>query len=305
MFSHFEIKNNKVLPSENPESEILICFSPDESEKKFLVDKYNVDEHTLSSALDPDELSRIELEPDHAAIIYKRPKNYSGKDQLLFRVASGGLFLFSDRLIVVLGEEIPIFDGKHFTRVGSLTDVMLKIIYRSIFHFLEHLRVMNMISDELETKINASMDNKHIINLFALEKSLVYYLNAINSNGVLIEKLKNYCVRMKFNQDEIDFLDDMLIENTQCYKQAEIYSNILASLMDARASIIGNNLNVIMKTLTIITIAIMVPTFVVSAFSMNVRIPLSEIEFAFYIIMGLAATSIATVWFLWKRKKWV
>ena len=75
--------------------------------------------------------------------------------------------------------------------------------------------------------------------------------------------------------------------------------------MDARASIVGNNLNVIMKTLTIITIAIMVPTFVVSAFSMNVQIPLSEIEFAFYIIMGLAATSIATVWFLWKRKKWV
>ena len=214
MFSHFEIKNNKVQPSENQESEILICFSPDESEKKFLVDKYNVDEHTLSSALDPDELSRIELEPDHAAVIYKRPKNYSGKDQLLFRVASGGLFLFSDRLIVVLGEEIPLFDGKQFTRIGSLADVMLKVIYRSIFHFLEHLRVMNMISDELETKINASMDNKNIINLFALEKSLVYYLNAINSNGVLIEKLKNYCVRMKFNQDEIDFLDDMLIENT-------------------------------------------------------------------------------------------
>jgi magnesium transporter len=305
MFSHFEIKNNKVLSSENPESEILLCFSPDDSEKKYLVDKYNVDEHTLSSALDPDELSRIEMEPDHTAIIYKRPKNYSGKDQLLFRVASGGLFLFSNKLVVVLGEEIPLFDGKHFTRVSSLADVMLKVIYRSIFHFLEHLRVMNMISDELETKINASMDNKHIINLFALEKSLVYYLNAINSNGVLMEKLKNYCVRMKFNQDEIDFLDDMLIENTQCYKQAEIYSNILASLMDARASIIGNNLNVIMKTLTIITIAIMVPTFVVSAFSMNVRIPLSEIEFAFYIIMGLAATSIATVWFLWKRKKWV
>jgi magnesium transporter len=305
MFSHFEIKNNKVLPSENPESEILLCFSPDESEKKYLVDKYNVDEHTLSSALDPDELSRIELEPDHAAIIYKRPKNYSGKDQLLFRVASGGLFLFSNKLIVVLGEEIPLFDGKHFTRVGSLADVMLKVIYRSIFHFLEHLRVMNMISDELETKINASMDNKNIINLFALEKSLVYYLNAINSNGVLIEKLKNYCVRMKFNQDEIDFLDDMFIENTQCYKQAEIYSNILASLLGARASIVGNNLNVIMKTLTIITIAIMVPTFVVSAFSMNVRIPLSELEFAFYIIMGLATISIATVWMIWKRKKWI
>ena len=305
MISHFEIKNNKVQPSENPESDILVCYNPGDIEKKLLVEKFNIDEHTLTSALDPDELSRIEFEPDHVAIIYKRPKNYSGKEQLLFRVASAGLFLFSNKLLVVLGEEIPLFDGKQFTRVGSLADVMLKVIYRSIFHFLEHLRVINMISDELETKINASMDNKHIINLFALEKSLVYYLNAINSNAVVIEKLKNYHVKMNFSQDEVEFLDDMLVENLQCYKQAEIYSNILASLMDARASIIGNNLNVIMKTLTIITIAIMVPTFVVSAFSMNVQIPLSELEFAFYIIMGLAASSIATVWLIWKRKKWI
>jgi magnesium transporter len=143
-----------------------------------------------------------------------------------------------------------------------------------------------------------------IINLFALEKSLVYYLNAINSNGVLIEKLKNYCVRMKFNQDEIDFLDDMLIENTQCYKQAEINSNILASLMDARASIVGNNLNVLMKTLNIITIGIMVPTFVVSAFSMNVGIPLSKHPFAFWIIMGLALSSVLLLMLFWRKKKW-
>jgi magnesium transporter len=110
---------------------------------------------------------------------------------------------------------------------------------------------------------------------------------------------------MDFQQEELEFLDDMLIENAQCYRQAEIYSNILASLMDARASIVGNNLNVIMKTLTIITIGIMVPTFVVSAFSMNVKIPLSELEFAFYIIMGLALISIASVRIFWKKKKWL
>ncbi len=305
MLKHFEIRENKILPSENPESEILLCCAPDENEKKLLVDKFQVDEHTLNSALDPDELSRIEFEPEHTAIIYKRPKNYSGKDQLLFRVSSAGLFLFSNKLIVVMAEEITIFEGKHFSRVNSITDVMLKVIYRSIFHYLEHLRVINEISDELESKVNASMDNRYIINLFALEKSLVYYLNSINSNGVLIEKLKNYHTKMNFNQDELEFLDDMLIENTQCFKQAEIYSNILASLMDARASIVGNNLNVIMKTLTIITIGIMVPTFVVSAFSMNVRIPLSELEFAFYIIMGLALVSIAVVRIFWKKKKWM
>jgi magnesium transporter len=305
MLRHFEIKENKIRECSNPESEILFCCAPDENEKKLLVDKFQVDEHTLNSALDPDELSRIEFEPEHTAIIYKRPKNYSGKDQLLFRVSSAGLFLFSNKLIIVLAEDVTVFDSKHFNRVNSLSDVMLKVIYRSIYHYLEHLRVINEISDELESKVNASMDNRYIINLFALEKSLVYYLNSINSNGVLIEKLKNYHTRMNFSRDEAEFLDDMLIENTQCFKQAEIHSNILASLMDARASIVGNNLNVIMKTLTIITIAIMVPTFVVSAFSMNVPIPLQEREYAFWIVMAMALFSIGSVWLVWKRKRWI
>jgi magnesium transporter len=96
----------------------------------------------------------------------------------------------------------------------------------------------------------------------------------------------------------------MMIENNQCYRQAEIYSNILASLMDARASIVGNNLNVLMKTLNIITIAIMVPTFVVSAFSMNVTIPLQQHNYAFWIIIGMAGLSVATVTYIWKHKKW-
>jgi magnesium transporter len=161
-----------------------------------------------------------------------------------------------------------------------------------------------MISDELEKKINAAMENSYLINLFTLEKSLVYYLNSINSNGVLIEKLKNNSAKVGFVGEEVEFLDDMLIENNQCYRQAEIYSNILASLMDARASIVGNNLNVLMKTLNIITIGIMVPTFVVSAFSMNVAIPMQQFSHAFWVIMGLAFLSVAGLIVYWRKKKW-
>ncbi|RPI18397.1 MAG: magnesium transporter CorA family protein [Ignavibacteriae bacterium] len=304
MLIKYELLEGKVTESTNDEANILLFFGPDENEKKFLIEKLQVDEHTLNSSLDPDELSRIEFEPDHIAVIFKRPKNYSGKEQLLFRVASAGLFLFSDKLIMVVPEQIQLFDRKQFSKCCTLKDVMLKMIYRSIFHYLEHLKVINEISDELEKKINASMDNRYIINLFSLEKSLVYYLNSINSNGVLIEKLKNYASRISFTQDEVDFLDDMLIENTQCYKQAEIYSNILASLMDARASVVGNNLNVLMKTLTIITIGIMVPTFVVSAFSMNVSIPFEDHPYAFYIVLGFALSSILILRSWLKKKHW-
>jgi magnesium transporter len=148
------------------------------------------------------------------------------------------------------------------------------------------------------------MKNKYLINLFTLEKSLVYYLNAINSNGFVIGRLKQNAQRIGFSTDSIELLDDIIIENNQCYKQAEIYSNILAGLMDARVSIVSNNLNILMKTLNIITIAIMVPTFVVSAFSMNVQIPLATHPWAFWVIMGLAATSVISFMFFWRYKKW-
>ena len=148
------------------------------------------------------------------------------------------------------------------------------------------------------------MKNIFLINLFTLEKSLVYYLNAINSNGYVIERLKNNSGRLGLTTENIEMLEDIIIENSQCYKQAEIYSNILAGLMDARVSIVSNNLNILMKTLNLITIGIMVPTFVVSAFSMNVKIPLSDHPFAFWIIMALAIISVAGFFLFWRSRKW-
>jgi magnesium transporter len=283
---------------------VEVYCAPDDSERRHLIDQYQIDEHTLASALDPDEPARLEFEPDHLAMIVKRPKNYSAKDQFLFKIASFGIFLYSDRMVVVVSEEVPLFEGKCFRGANSLRDLALRIIYRSINHFTEHLKIINMVSDSLEGKINASMENKYLLNLFTLEKSLVYYLNAINANGIMAERLKLNAAKAGLSQEEAEYLDDIIIENNQCYRQAEIYSNILASLMDARVSIVSNNLNVLMKTLNIITIGIMVPTFVVSAFSMNVRIPLSGHNNAFWIIMSLAMVSVIGFYLFWKFKKW-
>jgi magnesium transporter len=304
MITRYGITNGRVVQSQQEQSPIVVVVDPDEDEKRFLLDELKLDEHTLASALDPDELPRLEFEPEHVAIIFKRPKNYSGHKQLLFKVASTGMFLFKDRMYILLDEDIALFDSKPFQRVQNVTEVALKLISRSIYHYLDHLKIITMISDELEKKINQSMENKYLINLFTLEKSLVYYLNAISANGVLIGKLKLNSTKLGLGSDEQEFLDDMNIENNQCFRQAEIHSNILASLMDARASIVGNNLNVLMKTLNIITIGIMVPTLVVSAFSMNVTIPLQRHPWAFEIIMTLAALSVVVIVVLWRRRKW-
>jgi magnesium transporter len=305
MVKRYTIVNGRVAETEETDSPIALVVNPTDSEKRFLIDELKIDEHTLNSSLDPDELSRLEFEPEHIALIYKRPKYYSGEDQFLFRVTSAGLFLFKDKLIVVISEDVPVFEGRVFQKVNSLRDITLKLLYRSSFHFVEHLKVINAISDELEQKINQALENKYLINLFTLEKSLVYYLNALNSNGVLIEKLRYNSGKLGLLPEESEFLEDIIVENNQCYRQAEIYSNILASLMDARVSVVSNNLNVLMKTLNIITIGIMVPTLVVSIFSMNVKIPFESAHpFSFWIIMGLAFIAAASFLIFWRFKKW-
>lgn len=306
MLKRFELQEGRLAETENPSAPVWLYVCPDEQERRYLVEHYKVDEHTLSSALDPDELSRFEFEPNHVAVILKRPKNYSSRDLFLFKVTSMGVFLFEDQVIIVTPEQDVVFDGKPFARTAAPRDVMLKLIFRSIQHFLEHLKVMNMVSDELEQKINASMENRYLLNLFTLEKSLVYYLNAIHTNAVLIDKLKMYGARIGFSQEQVEYLDDIGVENAQCFKLAEIYSNVISSMMDARASIVNNNLNVLMKKLTMVTISIMVPTFVVSAFSMNVPMPWGWGDWlpSYFIILGLAGLSALGVLLFWRVKRW-
>lgn len=302
MLQEFNIIDKKIVGAS--EGTIKVYYNPTEEEKRYLIDYYKIDEHTLNSALDDDELARMETEPDHLALILKSPRKYAPRDEFLFRIMSIGVFIFADKIIIISNDEIELFHGKQMQNVISHNDLLFKLIYRFIYHFYEHLKIINKISDEVEHKINSAMENKFLINLFTLEKSLVYYLNAINSNGVLIEKLKFNAGKLNLTVEEAELLDDIIIENTQCYRQADIYSNILASMMDARVSIVSNNLNVLMKTLNIVTICIMVPTFVVSAFSMNVNIPFQNSPYAFWIIMGFASGSVICMMLLWWYKKW-
>ena len=303
MLKQYIISDKKLLETDQT-AQVYVYTNPTVEEQRLLVERYQIDEHTLASALDPDELPRLEVEPEHIAMIYKRPKNYSGKDQLEFKVASVGMFLFEDKLIVVLAEDIPLFVGKRFHTVSSIKEVFLKLVYNSISHYVEHLRIIHMISEEIEDKITESMDNTYLLNLFSLVKSLVYYAEAITSNGFVFEKTRNLSGRIGFNERDEEMLDDIIVENRQCKAQADIYSNILAQLLDARSSIVNNNLNQLIKKLNVITIWMMVPTFVVSAYGMNVALPLSQHPNAFWMLMGICLLLVWLVIMFWRHKNW-
>lgn len=298
-----QIQGSRIEEGNQELSQIQIISNPDEKERKLLLEERKIDEHTLNSALDPNEPARVEFESDHTALIIKRPKRYSPTDNFLFNVASTGIFMFPDRLILLLNEDIPLFDGRQFAKVDSLQDVVLKLIYRSIFHFEEHLKVINMCSDDLEKDISTAMENKTLLNLFTLEKSLVYYLNAIGSNGRIIEKLRMNSVKLGFTPENMELLDDIAIENSQCYEQAKIYSEVLSGLMDARVSIVSNNLNVLIKALNIIMICLMAPSLWVGIFSMNLIIPYSDNPKMFWFVIASAACLPIMVMLIRKFKK--
>jgi magnesium transporter len=256
MLERYAFEGGKLVPRENGEG-VLLYVAPTDEERKFLVDQAGIDAHDLASALDPDELGRVELDGSRATLIIKQPRNYASEDQLLFTVASVGLFLEPKRLIVVTPEPLELFADKMVRKVNNPRDALLKVLYSSIAHFLGHLKVINMISEALEKRINASMGNKYLLDMFTLEKSLVYYVNGIGSNQMVLEKIRASSVKLKLAAAQREILEDIIIENQQCSKQADIYSNILTGLMDARGSVVNNNLSMLMKKLTVISVVFM------------------------------------------------
>ncbi len=260
MKSCMRIKDGKLLPDADG-GEVIIYEKPVAEELAELENVYGIDEHDLRSATDKDELGRFEYQEKYFTIILKVPKNYSAADNLLFKVLSVGLFAFKDKLIIITTERVSLFESKLSNNISTVSDVLIRIILSAISHFISHLKVINMISDEIETKLNSSMDNKYFLNMFTLEKSLVYFLNAINDNSTVLDKLKVNAARIGFSHDNIETLDDIVIDNKQCQSLANTYTNILSGLMDARGSVVGNNLNVMMKNLNALVIAIALPTF--------------------------------------------
>jgi magnesium transporter len=283
---------------------VLVFTAPTDEERARLVGELGIDEHDMRSALDADELGRLEIDGPVATVILKVPRNFTSEDQLLFTVTSIGLFVSRERLVVVTTDEIDIFDDRNVRKVANVRDAVLKILYGIIAHFLGHLRVINMLSESLEKRVNASMGNRYLLDMFTLEKSLVYFVNGIGSNQMVLEKMRGAESKLKLTKAQCQTLDDIIIENQQCSKQAEIYTNILTGLMDARGSVVNNNLSILMKRLTVISVIFMPMNVLagmggMSEFSAWTRsVPWALAYSLFGVFLGLVG--LATYWVLKK-----
>jgi magnesium transporter len=269
MIEAFRIQEGYLVQSEIREANILVYSQPNTNEKSQLISEFSLDPLDLEAINDPDEVPRIELLEDGWLIIYNWPDNVSCRDTVQFEVSTIGLFLGRGKAVAIMPRgRLPV-TGREFKRLPSAEDFILRVLIYTVRQYQSHLKAIKMKSTELESKVVTSMENKYLLQMFELGESLVYYHNAVEANATILAKLRGMVKRMNLNEEQIDFLDDLIIENQQAVKQASIYSMVLSGLMDARGTIINNNMNVLLKNLTIINVVFLPLTFFASIGGMS------------------------------------
>lgn len=234
--------------------DILLYVAPGEDDKREMIESLGIERRYLESALDADEISRAEFSPDRAFITWKRPKNVSVEAQLRFKVGSIGLFLKNEQLVVIVDEDPPSLTAGDIGRCSSPWNVMASLLDHTVHHYLGHLKVIKKITEELGAKITGSMENQYFLQMLALGESLIYYIDAIESNSGVLAKLQMQAYELQLSAQQIDRLRDLAFDNQQCARQARIYSEVISGLMDARGSVINNNVSILLKKLTLINI---------------------------------------------------
>lgn len=206
-----------------------------------------------------------------------------------------GIIMTEDVIVTVCLEDTPVLTAFMDGRVRDFhtymkTRFILQILYKNASLYLQYLRIIDKKSEVVERNLHKSQKNKELIELLELEKSLVYFTTSLRSNEVVFEKLlKNE--KIKKYPEDTELLEDVIIENKQAIEMANIYSGILSGTMDAFASVISNNLNIVMKFLATITIVMSIPTMVASFYGMNVNpagMPFAGSPYGFVIVLAFA-----------------
>ena len=277
---------------------------PTVEELERLQEETKIDMDDLRAPLDDEERSRIEVEDGYNMILVDIP-SLDEKDRYV--TIPLGIYMTKDLIVTICLEESPVLKAFENKRVREFytfkkTRFVFQILYRNATSYLRYLRIIDRKSDQIEEKLHISQKNSELIELLELEKSLVYFTTSLRSNEVVLEKLLRTESIRKYPEDE-DLLEDVIIENKQAIEMANIYSGILSGMMDAFASVISNNLNIVMKFLATVTIVLSIPTMIASFFGMNFdNIPLGHAPYGFVTIIILTFI-IALLVALFFRKK--
>jgi magnesium transporter len=259
--------------------------------------------------LDLDEMARTEKEDGAILIIFRVPYNAGATADVPYTTAPLGI-LITDRLITTICQvENGVLQDFLEGRVKGLSTAkknrfVLQLLMSAAGRYLAYVRQINRTVDALEDRLQRSLQNRELQELLKYQKSLVYFTTALKSNELMMERLQKTRLFEMYPDDE-DLLEDVLTETRQAIEMTGIASNILSQMMDAFASIISNNLNVVMKFLASATIILTLPTMIASFYGMNVRLPAQDFQYGFLLLALLSVGLAATVAFVFWRKDWL
>jgi magnesium transporter len=252
----------------------IAMTNPSATELIQISEACKIDIDHLRAPLDEEERSRIEVEDDYNLILADIPTVEKKDKKDRYVTIPLGIIIGEKVIITVCLEETKVLKSFMDGRVRDFftykkTRFILQILYKNATVFLQYLRIIDRKSEEVEHKLHISTKNSELIELLELEKSLVYFTTSLRSNEVVFEKMLKID-KIKQYPEDTELLEDVIIENKQAIEMANIYSGILSGTMDAFASVISNNLNIVMKFLATVTIVMSIPTMIASFFGMNV-----------------------------------
>lgn len=263
----------------------------------------------ITYPLDLDERPRVEREDGITTILLRVPHCQGPNADVPYTTIPLGIVLDGQWIMTVCRYDHDLLREMAAGRVRGLSTAkrnrfILQLLLAAASKYLSYLREINRTVEALEDQLQMSLQNQELMALLKYQKSLVYFTTALKANELMMERLHRTGFFRTYPDDE-DLLEDVITENQQAIEMTNIASNILSSMMDAFASIISNNMNVVMKFLAAATIVLTLPMLLASLYGMNVGLPLGDQPYAFLFILGLSALIAGIVIWIFVKRHWV
>ena len=281
---------------------------PTEEDQHELEEKYNIPDYFMSDISDTDERARYEYDDGWMLIILRIPYVKEIRSRTPYTTVPLGIIHKRDVTITVCFYETNVmidfvsFQQKRGEGFTDHVDMIFRLFLSSAVWYLKRLKQISMLVDKAKRNRDKEVNNESLIGLSRLQDSLTYFQTSIRGNETLLSKLK---FKLQIDELDADLIEDVNIEMTQARETTSIYSNILESTMDTYQSIINNNMNTVMRTLTSVTIIMMIPTLITSMFGMNLVNGMESKPWGFVIAIIFSVAISAIAWGIFRRKRLV
>ncbi len=284
-------------------------INPSEDELQRIAVLLGIPLDHLTDPLDADERARLEYEDDIMLMVLRVPVENTDEVRVPYITRPIGVIITPTAVVTVCRSPqdlvTDILNGR--TRIVDTADRMrfaIHLMQRISLIYLRFLKDITRRSDLIEHRLQQSMRNEELIELLGIEKSLVYFTTSLKANDIIMDKvLRQRSVQL--TEDQSDLLEDALTENRQAIDMSKIHSDILSGTMDAFASIISNNMNIVMKFLTGFTIILMIPNIISGIYGMNIDTPFHSSPHAFAIVSAITLGGCLVAWYALVKKRWM